>query len=250
VTLTKSAREVIIGLTLVVIFATVCYAVFGSVDYDADWSTFWDRRSTLFSGWLVTVAVSLVGLIIAASLAILLVAGQRAGSTVLRRFCQGYIELVRGTPLLVHVYIGFYILADAFQLTDRFWVGSIILAAFSAAYLAEIIRGGIESIASSQREASLAVGFTEFQTYRFVIIPQTVRRILPAVTGEFANLIKNSSLLSIISISEFTKEIRDAQSITYATFELYLPLALGYLLLTIPIALVARNLESRFAYES
>ncbi len=246
----RPLREGLIALILTVLAATVCYVVLTSAVYKSDWNVAWERRSTLFAGWFMTVAVSWVALILAAALAILLVAGQRVDSLVLRRFCQGYIELIRGTPLLVHVFVGFYVIAAAVNFNDRFLVGTITLASFSAAYLAEIIRGGIESIAASQREAALAVGFTERQTYRFVIVPQTIRRILPAVTGEFANLIKNSSLLSIVGLSELLKEVRDANANTYTTLELYLPLALGYLVLTIPIALMARKLEHRFAYES
>ncbi len=248
--LSSLPREILIALVLAGLLASLCYVVLTSAVYRADWAVVWERRTTLFAGWLMTVAVSVAALVVAAGLAVLLVAGQRTGSLVLQRVCIAYIELVRGTPLLVHIFVGFYVIAAAVNFNDRFLVGTLTLASFSAAYLAEIIRGGIESIAGSQREAALAVGFTEKQTYRFVIIPQTIRRILPAVTGEFANLIKNSSLLSIVGLSELLKEVRDANANTYTTLELYLPLALGYLVLTIPIALVARNLERRFAYES
>ena len=90
---------------------------------------------------------------------------------------------------------------------------------------------------------------TEGQTYRFVVIPQAIRRVLPASAGQFANLIKDSSLLFVISVHEFTMQAREANANTYATFEAYLPLILGYFILTFPISLLSRHLEERFSYE-
>lgn len=244
----RSVRESIVAAALILGVATLAYLVLTSSVYKADWPTVWERRESLWSGFLVTLLVSISALVVAVIVAVLLVGGQRAGSNVLNRACQIYIELIRGTPLLVQLLIGYYVFAPAFNLNSPPVAGVIVLACFSAAYLAEIIRGGIDSIPNAQREAARAVGFTTGQAYRFVIIPQTIRRILPAAAGEFANLIKNSSLLSVIAVSEITKEVRDANAITYLAFEFYLPLAFGYLILTIPIAIIARRLEARFAY--
>ncbi|MEM7014641.1 MAG: amino acid ABC transporter permease [Verrucomicrobiota bacterium] len=244
----RSLRESIVAAALFLGLSALAYLVFTSSAYKADWETVWERRESLWSGFLVTLFVSIGALLVAVIVSVLLVCGQRTWSKVLTAACQGYIELIRGTPLLVQLLIGYYVFAPAFNLNSPLLAGVIVLACFSAAYLAEIIRGGIDSIPNAQREAARAVGFTTAQAYRFVIIPQTIRRILPAAAGEFANLIKNSSLLSVIAVSEITKEVRDANAITYVAFEFYLPLALGYLILTIPIAIVARRLEARFAY--
>ncbi|MFT5467017.1 MAG: polar amino acid transport system permease protein [Verrucomicrobiales bacterium] len=241
-------REILIALGLAVVLTTVVWLVLNSAVYKSRWDEVWARRTVLFGSWLTTVGISLAALVLTIVVSILLVAGQRAGSVVLKRSCQVYVEFVRGTPLLVQLYLFFFVVAPAIGLHNGHVAGAIVLAAFSAAYLAEIIRGGIESIPEAQREAARAVGFTTAQAYRFVIIPQTIRRILPATAGEFANLIKNSSLLSVVAVSELTKEIRDAANITYVAFEFYIPLAVAYLILTVPIALGARWLESKFAY--
>ena len=93
-----------------------------------------------------------------------------------------------------------------------------------------------------------AIGLSPLQTYRFVILPQVVRRILPPLAGQFASLVKDSSLLSIIAVSEFTLNAQEVNAFTFSTLESYLPLAVGYLLLTLPISLISRALERRFHF--
>jgi polar amino acid transport system permease protein len=99
-------------------------------------------------------------------------------------------------------------------------------------------------------ESARAVGFTSAQTYRYVVIPQAMRRVLPATAGQFANLIKDSSLLYVIGLGELTMQAKEAHAATYATFESYIPMALGYLILTLPISFWTRSLEERFRYET
>jgi polar amino acid transport system permease protein len=160
------------------------------------------------------------------------------------------VELVRGTPLLVQITFAFYVIADAFHFQDRFTVGLLTLSLFSGAFISEIIRGGIESVGGSQLESARAIGLTRAQTYRYVIFPQAIRMILPALAGMFANLIKDSSLLSVISIEEFTWNAQQVSALTYSNFECYIPLALGYLVLTLPITLWTQWLEKRTRYET
>lgn len=126
----------------------------------------------------------------------------------------------------------------------------MLLATFAAAYLSEIFRAGIESIPKSQLESARAVGFTSGQMYRYIVVPQAMRRVLPATAGQFANLIKDSSLLFVISVQELTMQSRETNAATYATFESYIPMALGYLVLTLPISFWTRHLEERFRYET
>lgn len=156
-------------------------------------------------------------------------------------------ELLRGTPLLVQLLLGFYVLADALGWDSRITVGIGLLALHSSVYLGEMLRGGIQSVAATQREAALAVGFNRRQACRFVILPQALRRVLPGMAGQSVNLVKDSSLLSVIGVMEFTKQAQTAGSLTYSSFEAYLPLAVGYLILTLPLSLWTRALERRLA---
>ena len=169
---------------------------------------------------------------------------------VFRYFSKIYVELIRGTPLLVQILIFFYVVAEAFGVSNRYFVGVLTLSVFSGAYISEIFRAGIESIGKSQLEAARAVGFTPVQTYRYVIFPQALRQTLPPLAGQFASLIKDSSLLSIIAVKELTLNAQEVSAYTYSTMESYLPLAVGYLLLTLPISLWTRWLENRTRYET
>ena len=161
-----------------------------------------------------------------------------------------YVELIRGTPLLVQLLIGFYVVASAIGLENRYVVGVLVLSLFSGAYMSEIFRGGLAAIPQTQRDSARAIGLTPWQSFRLVILPQAVRLVLPAVAGQFVSLIKDSSLLSVIAVSEFTLAAQEVNSFTYSTLETYLPLAAGYLLLTLPLSAVSRMLERRYRYEA
>jgi polar amino acid transport system permease protein len=168
----------------------------------------------------------------------------------LRNFGHLYVELVRGTPLLVQILVFFYVVADAFRVENRYVAGVLILSFFSGAYISEVIRAGIQGVSESQLESARAIGLTRAQTYRYVIFPQALRLSLPPLVGQFVSLIKDSSLLSTIAVNEFTQAARDVNSVTYSTLECYLPLAAGYLVLTLPLSLWLRSLEKRFHFET
>jgi len=121
---------------------------------------------------------------------------------------------------------------------------------FAGAYISEIIRAGIENVSETQLESARAIGLTRYQIYRYIITPQVTRQILPPLAGQFASLIKDSSLLSVISVSEFTLNAQEVNAFTFSTLESYLPLALGYLVLTLPISLWTKQLEKKFRYAS
>ena len=153
-------------------------------------------------------------------------------------------------PLLVLILVLFYVVADALNITDRFLVGVVVLSLFAGAYIAEIIRAGIESVGASQRESARAIGLTTAQTYQYIIFPQALRQALPPLAGQFASLVKDSSLLSTIGLAEFTYTAQQVNSATYSTLESYLPLAVGYLILTLPISLWTNTLGRNIRYET
>jgi len=223
---------------------------FGKLAYHWNWASALKYWYKFAQGWLVTVGVSSAALIASLVMGVLVALGRRAAFLPLRYFCAVYTEAIRGTPLLVQILIFFYVVADAFGMQNRYVVGVLILSVFSAAYISEIVRGGIESVGGSQIESAKAVGFTRAQTYRYVIFPQATRRILPALAGQFVSLIKDSSLLSIISINEFTLNAQEVNAYTFSALESYIPLAVGYLILTLPISFWSRSLERKFHYET
>ncbi len=234
---------------LVAILAAGLFSfAFAQLHYGWNWEAIWGYRQKFLQGWLMTVAISFISL--GASLLIGLVAalGRRSSFLPLRYSAVLYVEAIRGTPLLVQILILFYVVANAFGVENRYLVGVLALSLFAGAYLAEMIRAGIESIRDSQLESARAIGLTPAQTYRYVVFPQVVRQLVPPLAGQFASIIKDSSLLSIIAVSEFTLNAQEVNAFTYSTLESYLPLAVGYLLLTLPISLLGRVLERRFRF--
>ena len=242
-----SSRILAFALVFLLLSAIFSFA-FSQLQYGWNWSAVWQYRQKFLQGWMTTLLISVAALGLSLLISIFFALARRSRLLVLRYLAMLYIEGVRGTPLLVQILVFFYVVADAFGINNRYLVGILTLAFFAGAYLSEIIRAGIESIGESQLESARAIGLTTFQTYRFVILPQVVRRILPPLAGQFASLVKDSSLLSIIAVSEFTLNAQEVNAYTFSTLESYLPLAVGYLLLTLPISLFSRHLEQKFRY--
>jgi polar amino acid transport system permease protein len=241
----------IIGATIAMLLVGLVFSYsFHQLNYHWNWSAVYKYRRNLVSGWLVTILISVASLLLSTLIGVLFALARRAAFLPLRYFGHLYVELVRGTPLLVQILIFFYVVADAFHVVNRYAVGVLVLSFFSGAYISEVIRAGIESISRGQLESAKAIGLTRTQTYRYVIFPQALRLTLPPLVGQFVSLIKDSSLLSMIAVNEFTQSARDVNSVTYSTLECYIPLALGYLLLTLPISLWTRALERKIHFES
>jgi len=244
-----------IGVALGWIVALAALAGFFSfafyqLDYAWNWDGVWEYRQKFFTGWWTTVWISAAALVLSTVTGFLVALARSSPVHVLRSLSTLYIELIRGTPFLVQILIFFYIVADGYGISNRYLVGVIVLSVFSGAYIAEIFRAGMEGVSSSQRESARAVGFTPFQTLRFVILPQAIRQTLPPLSGQFASLIKDSSLLSIIAVNELTLNAQEVNSFTFSTFESFLPLAIGYLILTLPISLFSRRMEERLKHPS
>lgn len=238
------------ALIAVALFAGIFYFAFSQLHYRWNWDAIYHYRASLFKGWRITVLISLASLTLSTLIGVIFALVRRSHLLPLRYFGQIYVELIRGTPLLVQILIFYYVLGTAFHIGDRYLAGILILSCFSGAYMSEIIRAGIESVSESQLESARAIGFTRAQTYRYVIFPQALRLTLPPMAGQLVSLIKDSSLLSIIAVNEFTQAARDVNSATYSTLESYLPLALGYLILTLPISVWTRRLEQRMRFET
>ena len=221
---------------------------FNQLHYGWNWPAIWAYRQKFVQGWLMTVAISAAALLVSVLIGVVTALARRARFLPLRYAAALYVEAVRGTPLLVQILILFYVVANAVGVENRYVVGVLTLSLFAGAYLAEMVRAGIESIRDSQLESARAIGLTRGQTYRYVIFPQVVRQLIPPLTGQFASIIKDSSLLSIIALNEFTLNAQEVNAFTYSTLESYLPLAAGYLLLTLPISLASRILERKFHY--
>jgi len=205
-------------------------------------------RGKLLNGFLLTLYLSMASMAVSLFLGIISAVLQSGKILFFRYFSKLYVAFIRGTPLIMQIYLFYYIVGTAFGIENRFICGVLILSIFEGAYIAEIIRGSLLSMDSTQLEAAKAVGFTKKQTVTLVILPQLTARTLPALTGQFASIIKDSSLLSIIAVIELTQTMREISASNFKLFECYFFLGFLYLLLTLPISLVSKRLERRFSF--
>lgn len=245
------AKVLNVALALVFLIGAV-WICLARLEYNWVWSSVWDHRFELVYGWLNTLGVTAAALVLSICLGFALALGQRSYFLPLRYFTKTLVEIVRCMPLLVLILLIWYGFGNFFPILSeyRYSTGVLILAFFEGAYISEIFRAGIESVGKTQIESARAIGFTRTQIYRYVIVPQAFRQVLPPLVGQLVSLIKDSSLLSYIAIKEFTFSAQQVASNTYGSLETYVPLAIGYLVLTIPIALWSRWLEHRFKYET
>jgi polar amino acid transport system permease protein len=155
-----------------------------------------------------------------------------------------YITIVRGTPLLVQIFLFYFIVANIFEL-ERMVAGILSLGIFFGAYMAEILRGAIQSIDKGQLEAAKSLGISNFQAMRYIILPQAFKRALPTLVGETIALVKDSSLVSVISITDLTKVGKEIVANTFSPFETWIVIALLYLCITSTLSYIGHILEKR-----
>jgi polar amino acid transport system permease protein len=200
----------------------------------------------LLVGLWITLKISAFSLVFALLLGLVAGLGRVSDNPAAHNLSTAYVELIRGTPLLVQIFIFYFFIGTVLELSP-FTAGVAALAVFTGAYVAEIIRAGIEAVPRGQMEAARSLGMSYAQAMRFVILPQAFRKTLPPLAGQFINLIKDSSLVSIIAITDLSKSGREVVSSTFAPFEVWFTVALMYLALTGTLSVLVRRLERRLA---
>lgn len=204
--------------------------------------------------WL-TLKVSILGIILGIVLGLVTGLARLSDNPALKWSAITYIELIRGSPLLVQIFIWYFVLGTVInQLFTQYglpqipelWFGVASLAIFAGAYIAEIVRAGIQSVHRGQVEAARSLGMTSSECMTHVILPQAMRRILPPLAGQFISLIKDSSLLGIIAIRELSKGTRELASTFLMPFELWITCAAIYLLLTFSLSMLLQWLERKW----
>jgi polar amino acid transport system permease protein len=238
----------VLGAALLI--GSIVYLALWQLTTRAGWLAVAEYWRLFWRGWLGTIGLASTALVASVLIGLLLALGRRSRWLPVRALCLVHVELIRGTPLLSQILILYYGVFHLAGLEHAFTASLVILANFAGAYVSEIIRGGIESVGASQLESARAIGLTPAQTYRHVIFPQALRHTLPALAGQFASLIKDSSLLKIIGFEELTQNAEQVAAFTFSNLESYVPLAIGYLLLTLPISLWSRWLEQRNHFQT
>ncbi|CAH8211821.1 amino acid ABC transporter permease [Vibrio aestuarianus] len=206
---------------------------------DGEW---WPAE--LIEGLVVTLQISAISLFLTLVIGLTTALLKLSNSIVGRLLANGYIELIRNTPLLVQIYLLYFVFGPVIGL-DRFSTAVVALSLFQGAYTAEVFRGGLNSIAKGQFEASQSLGLSRFYTYYDVILPQLLQRTLPPLTNEVVSLIKNSSIVSVMAIFDLTTQGRNIVSETAMPFEIWFTVAGIYLLLTLSLSGLSAWLEHK-----
>ena len=212
------------------------------------------KPGILLQGLWVTLKVSMIAIVFGIILGIIAGLFRISKNPAAKWSAMIYIEIIRGSPLLVQIFIWYFVLGTLintllarqdFNQIPPLWFGVASLSCFAGAYVAEIVRAGIESIHKGQFEAARSLGMTYTQTMWHIILPQAMRRILPPLAGQFISLIKDSSLLGIIAIRELTKATREVVTTSLQPFELFFICAILYLVLTFSLSMFVQYLERR-----
>ena len=204
------------------------------------------RRGLLLTGLILTLEISALSIILGVIIGLITGLARLSSSPAPKWLAIGYIELIRGTPLLVQIYIFYFFIGQVFGLSN-FMAGVLALSFFAGAYIAEIIRAGIQSIHKGQMEAARSLGMNYPQAMRYIILPQAFKRILPPLAGQFISLIKDSSLVGVIALVELTRAGREIGTSTFNYFEVFFTVAVLYLILTFSLSMIVQYLERRFA---
>jgi len=212
-----------------------------TVGFDKQW-----RLGPLVMGLWTTLWLSAISSVFALFLGLATGLARVSKNLTMRGLAMIYVECIRGTPLLVQIFIAYFFLGTVFDLS-RNVCGVGALSLFAGAYVAEIVRAGIQAIPKGQMEAARSLGMTVPQTMIDIILPQAFKKILPPLSGQFISLIKDSSLVSIIAITDLTKAGREIITSTFATFEVWFVVAAMYLLVTSLLSQVVFYMERRLA---
>ncbi len=199
-----------------------------------------------FRGWLLSILLVAIGFPLAIPVGLGLAFAKMARMSLIRWIASFYVNVIRGTPLFLQMYIAFFGLPLMGISPNRYLLGVVVLALNSSAYLAEIFRAGIQSISKGQFEAASSLGMNYWQSMQYVIIPQTVKRILPTMTSEFILLYKDTAMLSAVGVFELMLFSKNLTAIS-GNITPYIVAAVYYLVVTTPLIQYVRTLEERLA---
>jgi len=198
----------------------------------------------------VTIEISFLAVIFGTLAGVLFGSLRVIGPRWVQRIIQSVVDFIRGTPQLIIILIVFYVLPNFGIVFDEFWTGVIALTIIAAGYEVEIVRAAVESIDKGQYEAALSIGMERRLAFFQIILPQAARRMIPPITNELANTVKNSALLSVIAVNELLKVGNGLINSTFVVYEVLIEMAILYLLTIGFLLWVSNHLENRiFAFD-
>lgn len=215
-----------------------------------DLSIFTSYAPQFFLGFWMTIRIVIGAIVLGMPFGLVLALCQRSRFRLLRFLTISYIEIFRNTPFIIQLFIFFYVLPFYGLHLPAAYVGTVALAAFGSAYFAEVIRGGINAVAKGQLESARATGMSDWEAMRYVVLPQTLPIILPAMTNQTLSLVKESAILSTITVGELTMAAITVQGETFRPFEAFIMIAIMYWALNETIAIIMRRVERKVSNRS
>ncbi|MFF2446910.1 amino acid ABC transporter permease [Neobacillus sp. NPDC058068] len=199
-----------------------------------------------FQGFLTTIEVSIIGLICSFILGVIVAVLRIAPLRILNWIGTCFVEFIRNIPLILIVFFFYYGLSKYVNLSG-FAAGTIGLTIYTAAFIAEAVRAGIQSVDKGQMEAARSSGLTYIQAMKHIVLPQAIKIVIPPIGNQFINLVKNSSILGLVAGMELMYFADYVHEKTWISFDTYIFAALFYLVLTIPLSIFVNRLEKRLA---
>ncbi|HZJ99665.1 MAG TPA: amino acid ABC transporter permease [Tissierellaceae bacterium] len=211
-----------------------------------NWSVVTQNLGVFIEGALLTLQISAIALLLSIPLGVIAGLFRVSKNKFLRIISTFYVEVMRGIPLLV-LLIWIYFVLGQFLNLGPYWSAVIGLAVFSGAFIAEIVRSGIQAVPKGQMEAARSSGMTYMQAMKLVILPQAIRAVLPPMASQFIILIKDSSLVSTISVVDLTLIGKNLVATTFRSLEVWTFIALIYLIMTFSLSSIIRHFENKYA---
>lgn len=200
-------------------------------------------------GLVKTLTLSSIAFALAVVMGLIVALLRLSGLVVCTAVSVAFLELIRNIPLLVLLYLFYYVLGPIFGF-DRYWASILCLAVFHSVLISEIFRAGINAVAKGQWEAATSIGMSKGQAYRYIILPQSIRFMLPPMTGEVVHMVKSSAIVSVIAVAELTTIGRNIISETYMSFEVWFTIAAIYMVVTLILSVGVTFVERRYAVET
>lgn len=253
----KQAGKIIFSGIITGALVLVFLTGYHNLEYNWQWYRIWPyffsidqgqfESGILLDGLLVTLKISLLGLVFSMAVGIVSAIARLSPFPVLRFLAWCYVETIRNTPLLIQIFVIYFVISPVLDLS-AFVSAVIALSLFEGAYSSEIIRSGIVNISRGQVEAAQSIGLPVPVIYYKVMIPQMLRQTLPMLAGQSVSLIKDSALVSTISIYDLTMQGQKIVSETFLTFEIWFAVALCYLSITASLSFIIRRFENRMKF--
>jgi len=211
------------------------------------WNVIREALPYLSQGLYMTVVISIISNVIALFIGLAVGFMRMSKNSVLRFIAASYVNVIRGTPLLIQILFIFFAIPSVLDIKmSAFTAGIIAISLNIGAYMTEIFRGGIQSIDKGQMEAGRSLGFSYGRTMSLIILPQAVRRMIPAFVNQFTHAIKDTSMLSVIGVAELTMEGQSIYAMNFRAFEILSVVGLFYFILIYAVSFISTRLERRF----